>query len=91
MPKIVVSYRRSDSVAIAGRICDRLIARYGTDSVFMDLEDVLPAADLRDRIKKSLNGGDVLLAVIGPNWLAGGGGIQTQNDPVRLEIETALE
>jgi class 3 adenylate cyclase/predicted ATPase len=91
MPKIVVSYRRSDSVAIAGRISDRLIARYGSDSVFMDLEDTLSAAELRDHVKKCLNGGDVLLAVIGPNWLAGDGGIQTENDPVRLEIEMALE
>src|SRR5580704_287952 len=29
MSKIVVSYRRSDSQAIAGRIVDRLIAQFG--------------------------------------------------------------
>jgi class 3 adenylate cyclase/predicted ATPase len=91
MPRIVVSYRRSDSVAIAGRVCDRLITRYGNDSVFMDLEDILSTAEVRDHIKKCLKRGDVLLALIGPNWLAEGGDIQTENDPVRFEIETALE
>jgi class 3 adenylate cyclase/predicted ATPase len=91
MPRIVVSYRRSDSVAIAGRICDRLIARYGNDSVFMDLEEAPSPAEVRHHIKKCLNRGDLLLALIGANWLAEGGDIQTQNDPARIEIETALE
>ena len=35
MPKVIISYRRSDSDAIAGRIRDRLVSDYGRNSVFM--------------------------------------------------------
>lgn len=91
MSKIVISYRRSDSVAIAGRICDRLIARYGGDSVFMDLEDDSLLADVRAHVRKHLDPGDVLLALIGPNSLSGASAGQKHDDPARLEIETALE
>src|SRR5262245_59115704 len=91
MPKIIVSYHRSESVAIAGRIFDRLFARYGTDSVFMDLEDTETLPDLRAHISNLLNEGDVLLAVVGPQWLDAGDDTQKQNDPVQIEIETALE
>ena len=31
MPKVTISYRRSDSEAFTGRIFDRLIAHYGKD------------------------------------------------------------
>src|SRR5262249_3040764 len=91
MPKIVVSYHRSESVAIAGRICDRLVARYGNDSVLMDLEDIETLPDLRAHIRNLLNESDVLLAVVGPQWLHAGHDRQKQNDPVQIEIETALE
>jgi hypothetical protein len=37
MAKIAISYRRADSAAIAGRMRDRLAARYGDDAVFMDI------------------------------------------------------
>jgi hypothetical protein len=36
MPNIFVSYRRDDTVGVAGRIFDRVEAEYGKDSVFMD-------------------------------------------------------
>jgi hypothetical protein len=43
MPKITVSYRRNDSDAITGRIFDRLVAHYGADSVFRDIDNIPPA------------------------------------------------
>ena len=43
MTKITVSYRRSDSDAITGRIFDRLIAHYGAGSVFRDMTTFLQA------------------------------------------------
>src|SRR5580692_3011932 len=95
MAKIIISYRRSDSVAIAGRICDRLVARYGNDSVFMDVDDIPSAANPREHVRKFLHQGDILLAVVGPNWLAGDGDrleeIEKDTDLVRLEVEMALE
>jgi hypothetical protein len=39
MPKLIISYRRSDSDAMAGRIRDNLAAHYGNDSVFIDVDN----------------------------------------------------
>lgn len=40
MPKIILSYRRSDSDAVAGRLRDKLVSHYGDDSVFMDIDSI---------------------------------------------------
>ena len=94
MPKIVISYRRSDSSAIVGRIFDHLTARYGEDSVFMDVDHIPFGIDFRAHIHETLMQTDVLLAVIGPNWLgvgaAGAMRMEEKTDPVRVEIETAV-
>jgi hypothetical protein len=94
MPRIAISYRRSDSAAISGRIADRLVAHYGGDSVFMDIDSIPIGTDFRSHIQKTLQRADVLIAVIGPGWRgsdgAGGARICEEKDPVRVEIETAL-
>jgi class 3 adenylate cyclase/predicted ATPase len=91
MPKLVVSYRRSDSTAIAGRICDRLVARYGNDAVFLDVESIPFATDFRSHIEGSIDQADILLVVIGPGWLGPARSrIQSPDDPVRAEIEMAM-
>lgn len=93
-PKIVILYRRSDSAAIAGRIYDRLVAQYG-ETVFMDVYSIPFAADWRDYVKKvSLHGG-IIVAIVGPNWRgadsAGHVRLDDQTDPVRVELEAALQ
>jgi hypothetical protein len=94
MSKIVVSYRRSDSQAIAGRIVDRLIAQFGEQSVFMDVDNIPFGIDFRQHIQSALSQAAVLVAVVGPDWMGagpdGGSRIQEEDDPVRVEIETAL-
>jgi TIR domain len=94
MSKIIISYRRADSAATAGRIFDRLAGHYGDDAVFMDVDKIPFGTDFREHIRKVLAGGDILLAVIGPNWLGkaadGTSRIKDEADPVRVEIETAL-
>jgi hypothetical protein len=94
MSKIVVSYRRSDSQAIAGRIVDRLIAQFGEQSVFMDVDNIPFGIDFRQHIQSVLARAEVLIAVVGPDWLGagadGGSRIREEDDPVRVEIETAL-
>jgi hypothetical protein len=94
MSKIVLSYRRSDSQAIAGRIADRLIAQFGDHSVFMDVDNIPFGIDFRQHIQSVLAQAEVLIAVVGPDWLGagadGGSRIQAEDDPVRVEIETAL-
>ena len=87
MPRIFISYRRTDAVALAGRIYDRLRARYGDDLIYLDRESIPPGQAWADHVGEALQRADVLLAVIGPNWLPGLGDI---NDPVRHEVEAAL-
>jgi TIR domain len=95
MPMIVISYRRSDSADIAGRIFDRLSAHYGEHSVFMDIDNVPFGTDFRTHIQETLYKTDVVLAIVGPNWLGrrvdGATRMQEDRDPVRVEIETALK
>src|SRR5579862_303861 len=95
MPAIVISYRRSDSSAIAGRIFDRLTGHFGEDSVFMDVDNIPIGIDFRSHIHETLQRTDVVVAVIGPNWLGvnadGLARMQEKTDPVRVEIETALQ
>ncbi len=94
MPKILISYRRSDSSAITGRIFDRLSHHYGEDSVFMDVDSIPIGIDFRNHIQETLLRTDVLIAVMGTNWLgrdaAGAVRMIEKTDPVRVEIETAL-
>jgi hypothetical protein len=69
MPTIVISYRRTDSSAVAGRIFDRLIAHYGEESVFLDIDNIPFGIDFRAHIQQILRRTDVVLAIIGANWL----------------------
>jgi hypothetical protein len=94
MPTIIVSYRRSDSKWITGRIVDRLERDLGKGDVFVDIDAIPLGMDFRDHLRNVLDQCDVLLAVIGPNWLAAGETGQPRifepTDWVRIEIETAL-
>ncbi len=95
MAKIAISYRRSDSQDITGRIFDRLVQRYGKNTVFRDIDSIQPGIDFRRQIADALRTTDVLLVVAGPGWLGQGNGAATrmenEADPVRIEVETALK
>jgi hypothetical protein len=95
MTKIFLSYRRADSDVIVGRIRDRLANTYGEKSVFMDVDNIPFGVDFRSHVKESLLHGDLLIAVVGPNWLGrdehGRSRLEEEADPVRLELEAALE
>jgi len=94
-PRIFISCRRSDSAAIVGHLYERLAARYKTDSVFRDINKMPLGKNFYDHIKEELAGCDVVLVIIGPQWLAtdahGQSRIQQTDDPVRLEAEAALQ
>lgn len=94
MPKIVLSYRRSDSAGVAGRIFDHLVAHYGKDAVYMDIDNIPYGVDFREHIGKALDASDALLVVVGPDWLtpdeSGVVRIRKENDFVWTEIEIAL-
>jgi len=95
MPKIFITYRREDSSGYVGRLHERLSAAFGAKSVFMDLEDIKPGADFADTISKAVGSCDILIVLIGKQWLTindatGRRRIDDPLDFVRLEIATAL-
>jgi len=94
MPRITISYRRSDSAGITGRIYDRLTTHFGDGSVFMDVDTIPFGVDFRKYVGDALQRTDFLLVVIGSQWLGpridGGNRIDDGNDPVRVEIAAGL-
>jgi TPR repeat protein len=92
MPRITISYRRDDSGVITGRIFDRLVARYGREAVFRDIDDIPIGVDFRGQISSVLDASDVVLAIVGPRWIGPRGQARLANeaDPVRVEIEATL-
>jgi formylglycine-generating enzyme required for sulfatase activity len=95
MPKLFISYRRNDSEDIAGRIYDRLVGHFGKDSIFFDVDTIPFGIDFRDFLKGEVQQCQVLIAIIGPDWLATQDGdgrrrIDNTADWVRIEIESAL-
>jgi uncharacterized protein YecT (DUF1311 family) len=95
MAKIAISYRRSDSQDITGRIFDRLAQQYGRDTVFRDIDSIQPGIDFRTQIADALTATDVLLVIVGPRWLGRAKGAESrmdnESDPVRVEVEMALK
>jgi hypothetical protein len=96
MAGVFISYRREDSPGHAGRIFDRVRARFGADVVFMDVTAIDAGVDFVDAIDRAVGTCDVLLAVIGPHWAgatdsAGRKRLDNPNDFIRLEIGGALK
>jgi hypothetical protein len=96
MSHILVSYRREDSVAYAGRLADRLRQHFGPDHVFIDMDAIRFGDDFVHAIETSVKSCDVVVAVIGPDWLSatdsnGRRRLENSDDFVRLEIATALQ
>jgi len=89
---VFVSYRRDDSKHAAGRLGERLHERF---RLFMDIDNIRPGTDFTAVVREAVDEADVVLAVIGNEWLAATGDIGTRriDDPedwVALEVGTAL-
>ena len=93
--KIFVSYRRQDSADVTGRIYDRLVQRFDKEQIFKDVDSIPLGVDFREHLGRVVGQCDVLLAVVGNEWLAadssGRRRIDDAKDFVRIEIESALE
>lgn len=93
---VFISYRRADSADVTGRIYDRLLAHFGKESIFKDVDSIPLGVDFRQHLSSAVGDCRVLLAIIGKDWLGTETGsaqrrIDDARDFVRIEIESALE
>jgi glycerophosphoryl diester phosphodiesterase len=93
--RVFISYRRQDTAWPARQLYDLLVAELGADRVFKDVDNIEPGDDFVERIQSAVGSCDVLLALIGPQWLTttdatGARRLDDPEDFVRIEIETAL-
>ncbi len=96
MQGIFINYRREDSEGYAITLQDRLAKHFGDKQLFMDVDDIEPGLDFMQAIEKSLSSCQVVLVLIGERWLdvmdkQGNRRLENPNDPLRIEIETALK
>jgi hypothetical protein len=94
--QIFISYRRQDSSAWAGRLSDHLSNHFPANQIFMDVDSVDLGEDFVKTIEETVGSCDVLIAVIGKDWLtsrdqAGQRRLDNPEDFVRIEIATALK
>lgn len=95
MADIFINYRRSDTSANAGRVCDRLRQRFGVNAVFMDVARIEPGEQFRQVIEENIRSCRIFIVLIGPTWASAKDqdGIRRLDDPddlLRKEISLAL-
>jgi TIR domain len=93
--RVFLNYRREDASGHAGRLYDLLVARYGAERVFMDIDAIPLGSEFGQAISRAVASCDVLIALMGRGWLqaADSDGHRRLDDPddfVRREIESAL-
>jgi len=93
--RIFINYRRQDSKHAALYLRSLLAKRFGTNSIFRDLDSIKPGADFPAIIQSSIAGAAAFIVLIGKNWLT----VKSKNkqirlfekhDYVRTEIESAM-
>ncbi|MEL6955786.1 MAG: toll/interleukin-1 receptor domain-containing protein [Pseudomonadota bacterium] len=97
MPSIFISYRRDDAGFAADRVRDAALEYVANpDDVFMDTSSIPPGVVFSEYIQERVEQCDVLLALIGANWLgatdtsSGKRRLEDPNDYVHREIVGAM-
>jgi TIR domain len=93
--RIFISYRRDETAYPAGWLYDRLAQHFGAGQIFKDVDSIELGDDFVQVITRAVGSCDVLLALIGDQWLTitdaqGRRRLDDPEDFVRLEIEAAL-
>jgi len=91
-----ISHRREESQWSAKSLYDRLCRDFDPKQILMDVDSIALDADYIKAIEKTVAGCDLLIALIGNNWLSskdeqGGRRLDNPEDFVRVEIGTALK
>src|SRR6516164_7240304 len=94
--QIFISYRREESRWSARSIHDRLCRDFDPNQMFMDIDAIALGEDFVEAIETTVARCDVLIAVIGNNWLTskdenGNRRLDNPEDFVRMEIGAALK
>src|SRR5437870_309175 len=92
--KIFLSYRRADAGGYAGWLHERLVEHFASGAVFRDVDSLKGGERWVDRLDETLGRCDVVVAVIGPDWLTvtneKGRRLDDPEDRVRLELEAGV-
>ena len=67
--RIFISYRRADTAGFNYAIYNRLANHFGADEIFMDIDDIEPGNDFVSVLESAVDACDVLIALIGPQWV----------------------
>jgi hypothetical protein len=86
--RIFINYRKSDEAYVPVLLEQALSDQFGAENVFRDSTGIPLGEDFRDVLWSKLAGADVVLAVIGPQWLDGLTG--RSDDYVLAELDFAL-
>ena len=94
--QIFISYRREESRWSARSLHDRLCRDFDPKQIFMDIDAIALGEDFFEAIETTVAKCDVLIAVIGKNWLTskddhGNRRLDNPEDFVRMEIGAALK
>ncbi len=92
---IFINYRRGDDPGFTQALYSRLEQVFPADRLFMDVDNIAPGLDFVQVLNDQVARCDVLIAVIGKNWLSaadetGQRRLDNPEDFVRVEIESAL-
>lgn len=95
MPKVFISYRRSDAREEAVRIADEIADEFGPSAVFLDTETMMPGDEFPARIESNITASTHVLVLIGPDWIGqssetGQTRLNDADDWVHREIHLAL-
>src|SRR5262245_36933929 len=93
--EIFICYRRQDSNHFTGRIFDRLVARFGQERIFMDINSIdAGVKDFTKEIRQRLESAKIMLVMVGRRWLVNEDGrrrLGDKTDYVRRELSCGLK
>jgi formylglycine-generating enzyme required for sulfatase activity len=93
--KVFINYRRGDDSGFAQALFGRLEQAFPREQLFMDVDNIEPGLDFVRVLAEQVAQCDVLISVIGKNWIGASDGtgarrLDNPDDFVRIEIESAL-
>ena len=100
MPRIFLSFRKTDSRWMRERLYKALAGSFGADEIFKAGESIPPGADFAEILRHQAAECELMIVLIGPTWLDGPGSgsgyiggrlIDRPGDWVRTEIATAMQ